>query len=411
MARKVLWFPLVKIQLTKNKVIELNLPVGGGKGKSKSDIVGVELFSSCPQGCPAVRLLRRKEGWLVSAAGYVKAPHGELPERWEDTPKQPKWDLPRAFQSPSAALAVNTEMGIFAQASPEAIVQEMVHGPASASAGASVAAPSSAAGKRRFGIKHAEPSDQKPKQPAAAPTVPSKKTSVPEPGVPVSENGRRFSVRPFAEDGFRLYASMPEFQALWLSRLLPEGRRPTASSIQLAESALMASVLSQPAFKESGGDLVAVFVRDGAVFFAGYKKGAPVLWRRCPNVRGSAAMRESVMKTFGVGDDLVNDVLDDSLVDPHPALEPFVHPILEQLELSRAYLAGKHDLTSDKVLLMGVDHGIKHWRAYAEESLKVQFVAPDPFDGMALGKGVSPGRPYDFLVAIGAAVAAAEVES
>ena len=67
-ARDVLRLSTVKIQLTKDKAIELNLPVGGGLGKSKSDIVGVELFSKCAQGCPAVRLLRKKDGWLVSAA-------------------------------------------------------------------------------------------------------------------------------------------------------------------------------------------------------------------------------------------------------------------------------------------------------------------------------------------------------
>ena len=122
-------------------------------------------------------------------------------------------------------------------------------------------------------------------------------------------------------------------------------------------------------------------------------------------------MREAVKKTFGVNDDLVDDILNDTLVDPHPALEPFVHPILEQLELSRAYLAGKHEFTADKILLMGVDRGVKHWQGYAEEALRVQFVAPSPFEGMQLGKTALPARPNDFLVAIGAAIAAAEVES
>jgi len=403
-ARDVLRLSTVKIQLTKDKAIELNLPVGGGLGKSKSDIVGVELFSKCAQGCPAVRLLRKKDGWLVSAADYIKPPQGELPTVWEGTLKQPKWELPRVFQAPSAAIAVNTGMGLFAQASPEAIIQEMANGPA-ASSPSTASAP---AAKRKFGIKRAEPA---PKSAATESQPSNKQLEVPEPGNPVSENGRRFSVRPFAEDGFRMYASIPEFQALWISRLLPEGKRPTACSIQLSESALMASILSQPCYKELGGTMMAVFVSENAVFFAGYKGGVPVLWRRCPNVGGLVAMREAVKRTFGVTDDLVNDILDDSLVDPHPALEPFVHPILEQLELSRAYLTGKHEISAEKIILMGIDHGIKHWRGYAEEALRVQFVAPSPFEGMQFGKTASPACPNDFLVAIGAAIAAAEVES
>ena len=73
--------------------------------------------------------------------------------------------------------------------------------------------------------------------------------------------------------------------------------------------------------------------------------------------------------------------------------------------------AGKHEFTADKILLMGVDRGVKHWQGYAEEALRVQFVAPSPFEGMQLGKTALPARPNDFLVAIGAAIAAAEVES
>ena len=88
----------VKLQLTKDKTIDISLPSGGAK--SVSDITGVELFPPDSGDFPAVRLVYRKKAWHVAAAGTVKAPNGELPTRWEDTPHQPTWELPRAFQSP-----------------------------------------------------------------------------------------------------------------------------------------------------------------------------------------------------------------------------------------------------------------------------------------------------------------------
>ena len=397
----------VKIQLTKNKTIEFGFPGtgNGGGAKSKVDLVGVELFSGDARGCPAVRLYRKKNLWRLGAADFIKPPDGELPVSWEDTPRQPKWELPHDFQSPSAALAVNSQLGSFGQASSEAIIQEMIHGAAPVKESASAAGE---IGKRRLGIKHAiAPAQPATPQPAAN----AKRPEFPNDGIPVSENGRRFVVRPFAEDDFHLCASMPEFQALWLGRLLPEGKRPTAGSIQLAESALMASILVQPEYLEAKGNMLAIIVRENAIYFAGYKEGLPVLWRRCPNTRGYMAMRNAVRKTLGVDEELVDSVLEDSLVDPRPALEPFIHPVLEQLELARAYLTGKHRIAADKVMLVGLPRGAEHWRHYAEEALKLQLVAPSPFAGIEIDKGVKTDDPTAFLAALGAALAAAEAET
>ncbi|MBO7720993.1 MAG: hypothetical protein J6T01_01150 [Kiritimatiellae bacterium] len=390
----------MEIQLTKNKTINIGFPRGGRKPGGKSvDIVGVELFSGNARGCPAVRLRRRKGMWRLAAAAMVPPPNGTLPEQWDDVTHQPRWSLPHAFQTSGAAIAVNSSAASFSQATPEAIVHEMMYGVGSAPGGA--AAP----GPKRLGVQR-----------RSAPTVPAvqekpgggRQPAFPKNGVPVSENGRRFTVKPFADDGFCLAASMPEFQALWLSRLLPEGRRPTAVSIQLAEAALMASVLVQPEYIERNGSVLAVFVRDEAVWFGGYKNGMPVLWRKCPGARGYRAMVDAVKKTLGIGDDLVAPALEESLVDPRPALEPFLHPVMEQLELARAYLSGKHGVSADRVLLSGLPFGAAHWRRLAEETLHIQMAPVEPFGGITLDKGVKVDSPADYLVALGAALAAAE---
>ena len=390
----------MKIQLTRTKTIE----IGGNRksaARSKVDLTGVELFSGENRGAPAVRLMRRKEDWHILAAGFVPPPNGELPQRWEDTPHQPIWELPRDFQAPSAAIAVNSEMSSFGQASAEAIVREMAQGLGDTKA------KSHAAISPRLSLK----TPQKKSEDAPPPVTPNRKPTIPPPGIPVSENGRRFVVKPFAEEGFHLAASLPEFQALWLSRLLPEGHRPTTSSLQVAESALMASPLLQPAFAEAKGNMLVVFVRRDAIYFAGYRRGEPVLWRRCPGVKGYEAMRSVLGKTLGVEDELINDILEDALVDPRPALEPFLLPVLQQLDLARAYLAGKHAMETGSALLLGLPYGAGHWCHAADESIKMKLIPAHPFDGFSLAKGVDVSNPHLHLVALGAAIAAAEVET
>lgn len=401
------WFVLklfrVKIQLTATKSIEINLP--GGGAKSASDITGVELFSPDVEGCRAVRLVYKKKAWHLAAADIIKAPDGEFPTCWEDTPHQPSWEMPRAFQAPHAAIAVHSGMSTFAQSTPDAVVQDMMAGLSAAPAAG--AAAQSDPGKKRFGIKRDTAAAPKSAPASASPSA--RKPSFPNPGECVSENGRRFVTRPMVEPGFHLCATLPEFQTLWLSRLLPEGKRPTASSIQVAESSMMASVFLQPEFRAANGNALVIFALRDAFFFAGYKDGEPVLWLKCPSVAGTDAMRAAVIKTLGVGEDLVDSILNESLIDPRPALEPFSRPVLAQLELSLAYLASKHSLKFDKAFLMGMGPGAAHWSTYAEESLKLKLIAPDAFDGLVVDKGVKVSGSSNFLVALGAAIAGAEV--
>ena len=396
----------MKLQLTKDKTIEIKFPSGGG-AKSAGDITGIELFAPGETGCPAVRLIRKKKGWHIAATGIIKSPARDLPIPSEDTPHQPIWEMPREFTSPHAALAANSPMATFAQSTADAVVQDMMSGLPAQDIKSALSEKTSLDGKKRFGIKRDQPAAQ-PQKPATTPEASAHRPEFPEAGKPVSENGRRFVVRPMAEENFHLCASLPEFQTLWLSRLLPEGKRPTASSIQVSESALMASILLQPEFIAADGSALAIFARPDSTYLAGYKKGEPVLWRRCPGVGGTLAMRETVRATLGLDEELVDSVLNESLIDPRPALEPFVRPILGQLSLSLDYLAGKHGLKFDHAFLMGIGAGAAHWSAYAEESLHLKLLSPDPFEGLVVDKGVDSGNASRQLVALGAAIAGME---
>lgn len=353
----------MKIQLTKDKVIEIGKPSTGGKPAVKKavglqDIVGVELFSGDSRGCPAVRLGFRKGVWSVLASGFVKPPDGVLPSSWEEASKHPTWAMPVEFQSPHAALAVNSPDMFIRQSSAEAE----------------------------------------------------------NPGVPGSKDGTRFVSIAMGDKASSIECGIPEYQALWLSRLLPEGKRPTAVSVQLVPAALLSAIRRQPEFIEADGTAFAVFVTRSSVFFAGYNEGGLVLFRQCPGTGGWVSMRESVKVGLGLDDEIVDSVLDDSLIDPRPVLEPFVKPILSQLELSLDYLSSRHSLKITKVFLMGLISGAHYWSQISADVLRLPLATPSVFEGFHMpqskGKGaqveMTASQSQAYLGAFGAALAAME---
>lgn len=391
----------MKLQLTKTKTIELSFGKGkgGGKKSKSADIVGVELFSGDARGVPAVRLSRKKSVWHLQAADFVKGPPGELPERWEDVSHRSTWELPAPFQAPHAAIAANSRFSLFSQSTADTILQDMARGIPAGDA-AAAADP----GKKRLSLRR---NDQSPAPaPAEGGAAPK---SLPAPGIPTATNGMRFTVKPTAEDGRSLEAALPEFQVLWLSRLLPEGHRPTTSSIQPTEAALMASVLAQPFFAEVGGTALVMFMLPSRVIFSGYKGGLPVLWRHCPVGGGHVAMKNAVKRGLGLDDEMVKSVLEDTLIDPRGALEPFLGPIFGELELSRAYLTGKHGMNIDRVFMMGLPVGAAHVCAFARDSFKIEMSQPGVFDGLQLPAKGEVAQDWAYLPALGAALAASGV--
>ena len=391
----------MKLQLTKTKTIELSFGKGkgGGKRSKSADIVGVELFGGDARGVPAVRIARKKSTWHLLSAGFVKEPAGELPEKWEDVSHRSTWELPAAFQAPHAAIAANSKMSLFSQSTADTIQQDIARGIPVGEASAQ-----SDPGKKRLSLRRAE------QAPAPAPSEAAAK-QLPAPGVPTAINGMRFAVRPMAEDGRLLEAALPEFQVLWISRLLPEGHRPTTSSIQPAEASLMASVLAQPFLADAGGSALVMFMLPNRVVFAGYKNGMPVLWRHCPVQGGYVAMQNAVKRGLGLDDEMVKSVLEDTLIDPRGALEPFLGPIFGELELSRAYLVGNHGMNIDKVFMLGLPVGVEHVCAFARDSFKMELSQPGVFDGLQLPPKGEVAADWAFLPALGAALAASGVET
>ena len=389
----------MEIQLSKTKTITIG---GGAKGarRAYSDVVGVEFFSGDPRGCPAVRLAKKKDGLRLVAAGFVPPPEKPLPGSWEEACKKCVWTLPPAFQAPCAAIAVNSPDMILAQTTKDAFLTDLAAGGHKNDDGG--AAP------KKFGIRRPAPLNQGGEA--------SKPTAAPSPGVPISNGGMRFVMVPMEKSGgFVLEVGLPEFQALWLSRLLPEGKRPTAASIQVAPAALIASVLRQPALKQ--GALVLFVARD-AVYIVGYKDGDVVLWRKCRNTPGWAAIRETLKKNLGLEDNMVENVLDDKIIDPRSVLEPIVAPIASELLVSRDYLVGKLGVETKSVLLTGLGGGFDCWRDITKGLANIELTQIATFDGIEASEKAFVGDvpamksagSQVFLTALGAAVALFEEE-
>ena len=411
----------MEIQLTRTKTITIGGPKSGGAKKPKSraaiDVVGLDLFSGDARGVPAVRLTDKKGVLRLAAVGFVPPPEGALPTSWEEAAKTCTWTLPAHFQAPHAALAVTSPDMFLAQTTRDAFKTDFTSG---THRGAADPAAAGGAKPKKFGIRRDNAPHMKPPQaeqadapkPAAS-AAPAKPMPEVEPGVPVSNGGTRFVMKPLAEsDEFVLEAGLPEYQVLWLSRLLPEGKRPTAASIQIKPSTLIASVIRQPSFAKTGASL-ALFVTDNNVRIVGYRDGDVILWRECRQAPGWLRIRTQLKKGLGLDDEAMASVLEDTLIDPRPVLEPLVTPILDELAVSRDYLVGKLGLEVKSALLLGLPAGGGYWSQIAEDRIHLPLVAPSPFDGIerseklqkAENAPLEGGQANAFLGAIGAALA------
>ena len=212
-------------------------------------------------------------------------------------------------------------------------------------------------------------------------------------------------MQPLAENPFVIQAGLPECQLVWLSHLLPEGRRPTVASIQTLPSALLASLCEQPEFNAAGGTAFAIYVMRNSVYLAGYKDGQLILFRSCPGVAGWEMLREGVKLRLGLDEEMVDEILDDALIDPRSAMEPFVRPVLQQLEISLDYLRSRHNLYIDKVFIMGMPSGARYWSQMSEEVLRIPLVSPSVFEGLPLPAkdaelaALTPSKSQAFLAA------------
>lgn len=303
------------------------------KLRNPTDVVGLALGHLEEGKVSAVRLRTRGGKRELVAAGVLELP-GALPPDWESARRSAQWTLPAPFQAPHAALVATSAEAVLR------LTQQQ------------------------------------------APTVSTE---------PQAQNGQRQAMRLAMPPDLCLEASLPECQVLWLSRLLPEGRQPTACSIQTAQAAMLNAPLAVPDFEAAGGAALVLLVEARRMLLVAYHAYCPVLVRE--QALGYESVAEALATGLGIERHLLESMLEEHLVDPLPILEPQLEPLLRQLGLAGDYVAQRFGATPSCALLIGVPERMAPlWLEAAGRSAgALKLLAPAPLAGLAAVRGM-PGE-------------------
>ena len=334
-------------------------PKAAGKAKRKAvpdDVVGIEVGAGLAEGAPAVRLRRSPEGFLrIVAAGFVPVVSDIESILAMPADMRGPWSLPPAFRAPAAALAVTA---------PDALVRQ-------------------------------SDSVEDATADFDAATLRTK----------ASSDGKKGSL-PFV-------AFMPEELARRVARLLPEGHRPTAVSIQVSPLARVNAFAASPALGAAGGTAVLIQIAANATTIALFARGAVALYRELSV--GEEDSLHAVAGPMNVDNATAKELLEGGLVDPAPFLGPLLMPIFRQAELSTDWVLRRNGLVVEKFFVAGPPALAPHWAAIFRDQTGRDAATCEPVSDFPQEEGASLPPDFDkvsgrFAAAIGAAAAALQEE-
>ena len=334
-------------------------PKAAGRAKRKAvpdDVVGIEVGAGLAEGAPAVRLRRSPEGFLrIVAAGFVPVVSDIESILAMPADMRGPWSLPPAFRAPAAALAVTA---------PDALVRQ-------------------------------SDSVEDATADFDAATLRTK----------ASSDGKKGSL-PFV-------AFMPEELARRVARLLPEGHRPTAVSIQVSPLARVNAFAASPALGAAGGTAVLIQIAANATTIALFARGAVALYRELSV--GEEDSLHAVAGPMNVDNATAKELLEGGLVDPAPFLGPLLMPIFRQAELSTDYVLRRNGLVVEKFFVAGPPALAPHWAAIFRDQTGRDAATCEPVSDFPQEEGASLPPDFDkvsgrFAAAIGAAAAALQDE-
>ncbi|MDD4101495.1 MAG: hypothetical protein PHU80_02540 [Kiritimatiellae bacterium] len=287
------------------------------------DVVGLELGAGLKQGVPAVRLLQKDGETEVVAAGFIDL-NGILPSSPEDAAAAGSgtWQLPHEFKAPRAAIAINSKQAFL-----------------------------------RHAVDASEEGEDKN-------TVAFRRTK-----------------RATADDLPPLTAGLPEFQAAWAARLFPEGHKPTAFSVQIAATAAMSGFLRNPAFKQAGGNAIAMLVFAEHTALAAFQDTALVLYREQPT--GFQHIRNAISSEMHIDNEMADSLLNDTLVDPTTMIEPILRPLFRQVEISVDYLSRRRNCPVENFFIYGLPTGLRYWSIIFKRMMSKTLTPCQPLEGLA----------------------------
>lgn len=329
------------------------------KGHAKgppADVVGIEVGAGLSEGAPAVRLRRAPDGALrIAAAGFVPVVSDIASILAMPADMRGPWSMPPAFRAPSAALAVTA---------PDALVRQ-------------------------------SDSVEDATADFDASTLRTKASSA-----------ARKGALPFV-------AFMPEELARRIARLLPEGRKPTAVSVQVSPLARVNAFAASPALESADGTAVLIQIGANATTIALFAKGAVSLYRELSV--GEADSLHAVAAPMNVDNATAKELLEGGLVDPAPFLGPLVMPIFRQAELSTDYVLRRNGLVVERFFVAGPPALAPHWAKIFHDQTGRDATVCDPIADFPQEEGASLPADFDtvsgrFAAALGAAAAAMQEE-
>ena len=288
------------------------------QSKPFTDVVGLEIGSQYPQGVPAVRLRKREGRTELVAADFLPLP-GKLPLKPEEAGEPVVWSLPRPFQAPHAALSITSSLTFLRHAS--GLNNE---------------------------LEEPQPFAYRTLSRALAPEVP------------------------------HLLAGIPEFQAAWAARLFPEGRSPTACSLQVSAAAAINAFLTAPLLESLSGTAVVLFVFSAHTSLAAFKDSRLILYREHPI--GYGHLREAISSQMRIDPSLADSILEDTFIDPTPMIEPVLRALFRQVEISYDYLNRRRNCETRDFLVCGIPSGFKYWASEFSRMLNLTLTHFLPFE-------------------------------
>jgi hypothetical protein len=324
------------------------------QGKPFNDVVGLELGAVHPEGVPAVRL-RRREGLVeLVSAGFLDLP-GRLPDTPDVAPEvSPVWRLPTAFQAPHAAFAITSQQTY---------------------------------------LRHASgPGEDAPKNKASIPY--------------------RTASRALEADVPPLEVGIPEYQAVWAAHLLPEGRTPTACSLQLSAAAAINVFMTSPLFETLSGTAVMLFVFESQTSLVAFHDKKLLLYREHPI--GYGHVRTAITNQMRIETALADSVLQDTFIDPIPMIEPVLKTLFRQVEISSDYLLRRRSCQTQQFFVCGLPSGANYWSTVFTRMMKQPLTLFRPFERLEkaqrplqVPENLTAAEPF-LMTALGAALAVVE---
>jgi Tfp pilus assembly PilM family ATPase len=209
-----------------------------------------------------------------------------------------------------------------------------------------------------------------------------------------------------------LTAGIPEFQAEWAAHLLPEGRQPTACSLQVAQAAAINTFLLSPLFPSLSGTALVLFVFADHTSLAAFHESKLVLYREHPI--GYRHLREAISSQMRIEPALTDSVLEDTFIDPTPMIEPVLRTLFRQVEISYDYLTRRRNCQTQNFYVCGLPSGLKYWVAVFSRMLNLTLKPFHPFEGLekaqrnaSVPEDLAAKEPF-LMTALGAALAVME---